>query len=259
MRGYHGTYKEMYSERLNAFRKDPINIVIASYEEDLAETWKRIAWICDTLGWADYNKLTKRIRFVDLKMFGPIWGVEQDTHLAIRAKLLRVGDWLMKECENKDAPAQLLMLDPSAGVYGGNENARESVREFCSHLNGWGQDASCATLLIAHPPKSDDDFSGSTDWLGSCRAMWTLRTEQRTDKTQGKGKNAETYDWYQLTNVKQNYASPQRAIFLRKFRTAHGWTPIWERCSQAEAEEFHTEYSKPPSTQEDTQNDANFV
>ena len=112
--------------------------MIASYEEDLFETWDRIAKICDWLGWADYDKLAKQIRFVDLKMFGPLWGVGQDTHLAIRAKLLEVGDWLLKEC--KDFGARLLMLDPSAGVYGANENARESVREFCSHLNGWGQD-----------------------------------------------------------------------------------------------------------------------
>ena len=107
-------------------RKDPIKVVIASYEEDLEETWSRIAKVCDWLGWSDYDKLAKQIRFVDLKMFGPLWGVGQDTHLAIRAKLLEVGDWLLKEC--KDFGARLLMLDPSAGVYGANENARESVR-----------------------------------------------------------------------------------------------------------------------------------
>ena len=102
---------------------------------------------------ADYDTLRKQIRFVDLKMFGPLWGVKQGTHLATRAELLDVGEWLMTECKREDQEARLLMLDPSAGVYGGSENARESVREFCSHLNGWGQDIGCATLLIAHPSK----------------------------------------------------------------------------------------------------------
>ena len=29
-------------------------------------------------------------------------------------------------------------------------------------------------LLLAHPPKSGSDYSGSTDWLAGVRALWTL-------------------------------------------------------------------------------------
>ena len=254
LRGYHGTDEEMYSEKNNAFRKAPIDVVIASYEEDLAETWKRIAWICDALGWADYDTLRERIRFVDLKMFGPIWGVGEDTHMAIRAKLLDIGDWLLSECRSDDFKARLLMLDPSAGAFGGSEIARESVREFCSHLNGWGQENDCATLLIAHPNKAGDDYSGSTDWLGSCRAMWTLRAEKENRGTKNK---PDWHHWYQLTNVKQNYAAPQRAIYLRKIQTGTKWTPIWEACSQDEAETFYKAYHGTQSTrtQENTDDD----
>ena len=226
----------------HAARKAPIKIVIASYEEDLNETWKRIASICDWLGWADYDALREKIQFVDLKMFGPIWGVSQDTHLGIRAKLLDIGQWLFDQCDAFEA--RLLMLDPSAGVYGGNENARESVREFCSYLNGWGQQTQCATLLIAHPPKSGNDYAGSTDWLGSCRALWTLRAVKREE---GKSNNKKTKHGYRLTNVKQNYAAPQRAVYLRKVRGETDsekprWTPIWQKCSQVEAEAFYAEY-----------------
>ena len=241
------------------FRKDPIKVVIASYEEDLSETWKRIASVCDWLGWSDYDKLAKQIRFVDLKMFGPLWGVGQDTHLAIRAKLLEVGDWLLKEC--KDFGARLLMLDPSAGVYGANENARESVREFCSHLNGWGQQVNCATLLIAHPNKAGE-YSGNTDWLGSCRAMWKLGVEE---ENRGTKNNPEWHYWYQLTNVKQNYAAPQRAVYLKKIKDGTEWTPIWVKLhDKKEAEEFYKEYRNPTeqstrngedTTQEDTDDD----
>ena len=256
LKPYHGTSEELFSENSHAFRKDSIKVVIASYEEDLSETWKRIAWICDWLGWADYETLTKQIRFVDLKMFGPMWGVGQDTHLATRAKLLDVGDWLLSECDLYGA--ELLMLDPSAGVYGANENARESVREFCSYLNGWGQQVNCATLLIAHPNKAGDDYSGNTDWLGSCRAMWTLRVEKENRGTKTK---PEWHYWYQLTNAKQNYAESQRAIFLQKINNKQEkrWTPIWQRCSQSEAEEFFNEYhnrqSPSSTTQEDTHDD----
>ena len=264
LKPYHRTVEELYSENSHAFRKDPIKVVIASYEEDLAETWSRIAKVCDWLGWSDYDKLAKQIRFVDLKMFGPLWGVGQDTHLAIRAKLLEVGDWLLKEC--KGFGARLLMLDPSAGVYGANENARESVREFCSHLNGWGQEVDCATLLIAHPNKAGE-YSGNTDWLGSCRAMWKIGVEE---ENRGTKNNPEWHYWYQLTNVKQNYAAPQRSVYLKKIKDGTEWTPIWVKCSQPEAEEFYKEYRNPTeqstrngedTTQEDTDDDyiAEFI
>ena len=262
LKQYHDTPEELYSENSHAFRKDPIKVVIASYEEDLLETWKRLDRICDRLGWADRRALRENISFVDLKMFGPIWGVGQDTHMAIRAKLLEVGDWLLNEC--KDFDARLLMLDPSAGVYGASEIARESVREFCSYLNGWGQDpeVECATLLIAHPNKTGDDYSGSTDWLGSCRAMWTLRAEKE-NRAKRKNDPADWHHWYQLTNVKQNYAAPQRAVFLRKIERTDGiWTPVWEKCSQKEAEAFYDAYNNPTeqgNTQEDTNNDADLI
>ena len=265
LKQYHDTTEELYSENSHAFRKAPIKVVIASYEEDLLETWKRLDRICDRLGWADRRALRENISFVDLKMFGPIWGVGQDTHMAIRAKLLEVGDWLLNEC--KDFDARLLMLDPSAGVYGASEIARESVREFCSYLNGWGQDpeVECATLLIAHPNKTGDDYSGSTDWLGSCRAMWTLQLEERSE---GTSKEKKTFKTYQLTNVKQNYAAPERTVYLRKIKVQHGWTPIWERCTQREAEAFCKAYhqdnslsiSDPTKNEEETAtNDENEI
>ena len=227
---FHGTDKELYEKNPTAFRKDAINIVVASYEEDLMETWSRIDKVCDSLGWADYDTLKERIKFVDMKMFGPLWGVNEDTHLATRTKLLEVGDWLLNQ--SQEFGARLLMLDPSAGAYGGSDISRESVREFCSHLNGWGQQVECATLLIAHPPKSGDDYAGSTDWLGSCRALWTLRVEKENCGTKNK---PDWKFWYQLTNAKQNYAKPQSPVFLRKIKYNNDWTPIWEACTAQEA------------------------
>ena len=98
---------------------------------------------------------------------------------------------------------------------------------------------------------------GALTGLAAAAAMWTLRTETRTE---GKGDKKETFSWYQLTNVKQNYAAPQRAIYLQKIKKADDkWTPIWTACSQSDAEEFYTDYHNPTvqssrnSTLEDTQ------
>lgn len=249
---YHGSVEGMYQDRPHAFRKEPIKVVVASYEEGLDDTWKRIAHICDSLGWADYDSLAKQIEFTDLKTFGPIWGVDQGAHLATRAKLLELGKWLFDQCESSGA--SLLMLDPSAAAFGASEIARESVREFCSYLNGWGQQVNCATLLIAHPPKSGDDYSGSTDWQGSCRSLWTLRVESETNST---GKPKETSQWYQLTNVKRNYAAPQPEVYLEKLPNNNkGCSPIWVRSNdKADAQEFYSDYNNP-QPRKDNDNDS---
>ena len=220
--------------------KEPIKIIVASYEEDLIETWSRIHTICRTLGWANYEMVSEQIKFVDLKMFGPLWGVQEDTHLATRSKMLETGKWLFDQCVEFEA--SLLMLDPSAGAYGGSEISRESVREFCSFLNGWGQENECATLLISHPPKTGADYSGSTDWLGSCRALWTLKPESYTE---GTGPSKVTIEWYQLGNAKQNYTAPQRAIPVRKIKShsTQYFTPVWEGCTQEEAIDFYQQYN----------------
>ena len=254
VRPHYGSIEDFYNFHQDAFQKKPVNIVVASYEEDLMETWKRLLRVCEWLGWANYDILKERIRFVDLKMFGPIWGVQEDIHLATRSKLLELGEWLFKQTQSFGA--RLLMLDPSAGAYGGSEISRESVREFCSYLNGWGQETECATLLIAQKPKTDSDYSGSTDWLGSCRALWTLKAEKEIE---GAGKTKETFEWYQLTNVKQSYTAPQRAVCLRKIKdeTRGGWTPIWEACSQEDALVFYKAYHNPsqPAASKEEDND----
>ena len=220
-------------------KQDPIDIVIASYEEARIEVWKRIKRICHELQWPDYDTLSKRIHYVDLQGMGPAWGVATGDHLTLRSKMLPLGEYLLSESQR--IGARLLVLDPSAAVYGGSEIARESVREFTSALNAWCRETECATLLIAHPPKSGDDYAGSTDWLGSCRAMWTLRQEERTE---GSGQNKKIYKWYQLSNITKNYAPPQAPILLQKIKYKDaGYTPIWTPCEkQSEAEAFYTDY-----------------
>ena len=236
-------------------KQEPIDIVIASYEETRLEVWKRIKRICQELQWADYDMLSKHIHYVDLQGMGPAWGVATGDHLALRSKMLPLGEYLLSK--SKDLGARLLVLDPSAAVYGGSEIARESVREFTSALNAWCRKAGCATLLIAHPPKSGDDYAGSTDWLGSCRAMWTLQQKQRTE---GTGVNKKSFSWYQLSNINKNYAPPQAPIFLRKIKYEDGgYTPIWTPCAdQTEAEIFYKEYQQTwqdNTQQEDTHDD----
>ena len=251
------TYALMPDDDPEIDKDKAIKVVIASYEETQLEVWKRIKRICDELKWADYKTLSQRIHYVDLQGMGPAWGVATGDHLALRSTMLPLGEYLLSKSQEKEIGARLLVLDPSAAVYGGSEIARESVREFTSALNAWCRKAGCATLLIAHPPKSGDDYAGSTDWLGSCRAMWTLQQKQRT---KGTGVNKKSFSWYQLSNITKNYAPPQAPIFLRKIKHEDGgYTPIWTPCGdQTEAEDFYKEYQhtwQDNTQQEDTQDD----
>ena len=101
------------------------------------------------------------------------------------------------------------MLDPGAGAFGGNENDRAAVREFTGYMSGWGVDNQCATLIISHPPKSGETYSGSTDWLGSVRSLWNLGL--RATKLDG-----EEVKYYSLTHEKSNYSLTQPEIYLVK-------------------------------------------
>ena len=71
--------------------------------------------------------------------------------------------------------AGLVVLDSAAAIYSANENDRAEVRGFLSTLSGWAGEGERSVLLLAHPPKSGSDYSGSTDWLAGVRALWDTR------------------------------------------------------------------------------------
>ena len=184
-----------------------INVVYAAWEDELQEVSRRILRIKGQLQWPDLDKIANRFSYVDLKKFGPIWGPKAGNHVSTRGELLQSGKELLRICEDKHA--RLLVLDPGAGAFGGNENDRAAVREFTGYMSGWGVDNKCATLIISHPPKSGETYSGSTDWLGSVRSLWNLSSS--TPKTDG---DEEKY--YSLTHEKSNYSLKQPEVYLTR-------------------------------------------
>ena len=184
-----------------------INVVYAAWEDELEEVSRRIRRIKGQLQWPDYNKIEHCFSYVDLKKIGPIWGPEHRDHVSVRGGLLLSGEELLGICEDKGA--RLLVLDPGAGAFGGNENDRAAVREFTGYLSGWGVENQCATLIISHPPKTGDVYSGSTDWLGSVRSLWNLGL-----RTAALGK--EEVKYYSLRHEKSNYSLRQPERFLSR-------------------------------------------
>ena len=80
----------------------------------------------------------------------------------------------------------VLVLDTLSDVFAGNENDRCQVSAFVkSLLNRLGRDLGVTLLVLAHPAKRGDGFSGSTAWEGAFRCRWELNP-LRQDKLDGR-------------------------------------------------------------------------
>lgn len=73
---------------------------------------------------------------------------------------------------------KLLVVDPAADVFGGDEIKRDQVREFIGMLRAIAMNFDCAVLLLSHPSltgiHSGTGTSGSTAWSNSVRSRLYL-------------------------------------------------------------------------------------
>ena len=78
--------------------------------------------------------------------------------------------------------ATLLILDNLAHLFSGNENDRGQVTKFCNALYSLRRDIArdfgirqdLTIILVGHPNKSGDSYSGSTAWLNAVRFQLEL-------------------------------------------------------------------------------------
>ena len=119
--------------------------------------------LSELAGWLHYLRAT-----------APAWGVREGAHMATRGGALPLGVELLDYAER--AGARLVVLDPLAGAFAGNENDRAVVRAFSTWLSLWAERTGCAILILAHPPKTAAAFSGSTDWRNGAQSLLTLKT-----------------------------------------------------------------------------------
>ena len=189
--GWVGRPWQAKHERPDAKHAQKKNVLIASWEDDINEIKRRVISQDEGLGFMPYEQVRENVEVVEMHGKGPMW----------REGLLPAGEDVLFNAE--EIGAALLVIDPSAAAFGGNENDRASVRQYMSHLSEWAKRKKCAILILMHPPKyTNADYSGSTDWEGSARAMWKLE----------KAKNADE-EIYHLHVTKSNYLKywPQEA------------------------------------------------
>ena len=100
---------------------------------------------------------------------------------------------------------KLIVIDPSADVFGGDEINRAQVRKFVSMLRSLAMEIDCAVLLLSHPSltgmNTGTGTSGSTAWNNSVRSR--LYLEITSPETQV------------LTVVKTNHGRTGEKIEMR--------------------------------------------
>jgi RecA-family ATPase len=107
---------------------------------------------------------------------------------------------------------KLLILDNIAQLFGGDEDIRFQVANFCNHVAGLMRGMEGAVLLFGHPAKGENsEYSGSTGWDGSVRSRWFLRYADKDDKGSGR---------LILSKAKANYAE-QSDLSLRRINGVH--------------------------------------
>jgi RecA-family ATPase len=110
---------------------------------------------------------------------------------------------------------KLVVYDPLADLFAGNENARPEARQFIGMLRGLAIETRSTALLLGHPSMSGmasgTGTSGSTAWSNSVRSRLFL------DRIREDGKDGiePDPDARVLRTMKANYAQAGRQIRLR--------------------------------------------
>ena len=154
-------------------------VLVSSWEDERDEVHRRLASMAahPALSWADPERITERLHFADMAGLGPLWEVGAGGGVGA---LTTAGTELRAAAERIEA--RLLVIDPRAAAFAGNENDRAHVRAFVADWDRWARETRCAVLLVDHRPKGTAKekpaaYAGSTDWHNAARSMWTLRND----------------------------------------------------------------------------------
>ena len=182
----------------------PANVVIATWEDDLDEFDRRLAAL------QMHEATDGRIKFADMADHGPLWAPLRNGHVSSIASLTMAGEKLRDYAESVEA--RLLVIDPLAAAYAGDENVRGLVRAFLSSWDAWGRRNGCAVLFVGHTPKAASRTSGSTDWRNAVRNLWSM--EYKFPPKAGAAEMSEENAVLILACEKRNYGAKPPIIYL---------------------------------------------
>ena len=200
--------------------------VIATWEDEPDEITRRLRGMVEPQD--RLEALKDRLHVLDFAGKGAFWQPVEggSRHTSTLGELTLAGEWTRAYCETHKA--RLLVVDPLAAAYTCSENDRGLVRAFMTSWDGWARATDCAVLIVSHPSKAaESDYSGSTDWHASARAVWKLGTAN-TGAGNGAGKAKEKAPAPRLDCLKTSYGTPNRQYWLS------GW-PAWKAVDAQQA------------------------
>lgn len=129
------------------------------------------------------------------------------------AGLTTTESWAQLRNTAKVSLSRLVVLDNVSHIFGGSEIDRAQVTAFANLLNSLALEIDGSVLLVGHPNKAGDAYSGSTAWENAFRA----RLYFDAPKTE----NAHTDpDLRELSLPKANYARKGASIAVRWYEGA---------------------------------------
>lgn len=133
-------------------------------EDDADQLHWRQAHICTALG-VPMASIADRLHLLSLRgELANALAVVEDGEYRPSPLFSRVAALVRK------TGARLVFLDNVAHLFPGNENDRGDVTKFINVLNRLAGETGAAVVLLGHPNKSGDSYSGSTGWPNSVRS-----------------------------------------------------------------------------------------
>ncbi len=151
--------------------------------------------------------------------------------------------------------AKLVALDNVAHLFPGNENDRGEVTRFVNALNRLAGDSGAAIILLGHPNKSGDDYSGSTAWLNAVRSQFVIEHDLQSGLrtlTVGKANYARKgeqlrFAWVDWAFVHEGDLPPDTARKLADTAKAHAGNDAFLKCLALCTEQRRNVSHKPGS------------
>lgn len=174
-------------------------LYVTAEDEDRENHW-RLRKIASTIG-TTLNGLAGKLSVVSLRgrLNNELATFDAEGRLRPAPAFALLGETI------KAAAAKLIVLDNVGHLYIGNENDRGQVTAFVNLLYRLCRELGVTIVLIAHPNKAGDSYSGSTAWLNAVRSQIVLaRPEDGMDP-----------DARVLTLGKANYARPDQQLAFR--------------------------------------------
>ncbi len=152
--------------------------------------------------------------------------------------------------------ARLAFLDNVAHLFAGNENDRGEVTRFVGLLNRLAGETGAAIILLGHPNKSGDSYSGSTAWLNAVRSQFTVSHDEETDArtlTIGKANYARKGDqvrffWQDWAFIGEDELPPDRAREFMESQRAAADNELFRECLRERTRQKRAVSEKPSST-----------